>query len=387
MSRTRTIAFDTIAIFTGKALGLLMGILRLNFISRYLGVETFGILNFAAYLFALFAVIGDLGLPSILTRDISRSPADTRRLLGTGLAFKAVTLAAVTLCMAGVLLFSRFDTASAQAVLLTLVAFLFTSSSSIFLSALQAHQRMRLVSVAVLLNDGINSVAVVALLGFFPSIMTVLLIGACVAALNFVGLAIICRRLFGSYWPVFDRASVRYFFLQGYPLALSGLGIAVYLYIGSTILKYTRSDAETGQYTAALKLFSILTLLPASLTQVIYPILSGFYATQKEKLPKAFRDSLRVMALASIPIALGTIVLAARIIGFVYSGKDFSPAIPVLAILVGGVSVGHLNWVITSLLLSVNRQKITMIATLLVAIVAVIANMILVPSFGPRAVA
>jgi O-antigen/teichoic acid export membrane protein len=153
------------------------------------------------------------------------------------------------------------------------------------------------------------------------------------------------------------------------------------------VLKYTRGDAETGQYTAALKLFSILTLLPASLTQVIYPILSGFYAAQKEKLPKAFRDSLRVMALVSIPVALGTIVLAARIIGFVYAGKDFSPAIPVLAILVGGVSVGHLNWVITSLLLSVNRQKITMIATLLVAIVAVIANMVLVPSFGPQAVA
>jgi O-antigen/teichoic acid export membrane protein len=392
VSRTRTIAFDTIAIFTGKALGLILGIQRLKYIALYLGVETFGILNFAAYLLALFTVIADLGLPSLLTRDMSRSPSDTRRLLGAGLAFKFMTLIVVVLCIICVVIFSRFDEATTRAVLLTLVAFLFTNSSTVFLSAMQAHGKMKLVSVAVLLNDLLNSLGVVALIASFPSITTVLLIGIVVSVVNFTVLAVLCRRFFGYYWPTLDRATLVYLFRQGYPLAFSALGITVYLYIGSAVLKYTRGDADTGYYTAAHRLFSILTLLPASLTQVIYPILSGFYATERARLPGAFRDALRVMALVSVPLAAGTIVLASPIISLVYPGEHgqptpFAPSVPVLAILVGSVGLGHLNWVVTSLLLAVNKQKVTMIATLVVAVFAVVANFLVVPSHGPLAVA
>jgi len=392
MSRTRAIAFDTIAIFAGKAAGLVLGIKRLQFITIYLGRDSFGVLNFAAYLLALFTVLADLGLPSLLTRDISRSPADTRRFIGVGLAFKMLTLVSVAACILILLLFSGFDANTNYVVVLTLVAFLFTSSSTVFLSALQAHQKMKLVSIAVLLNDLLNSVGVVALIGSFPSMTTVLLIGIVVAIVNFIVLALLCRRFFGSYWPVFDKHTLVYFFKQGYPLAFSALGITLYLYIGTAVLKYTRGDSDTGIYTAAHRLFSILTLLPASLTQVIYPILSGLFVAEPARLPKAFRDSLRVMALVSIPLAVGTVVLAPSIIPLIYPGTNgqpsaFGASIPILAILVGGVSVGYLNWVITSLLTAVNRQKVTMISTLVVAVFAVAANVVLVPSRGPLAVA
>jgi O-antigen/teichoic acid export membrane protein len=392
MSRTRAIAFDTIAIFTGKAAGLVLGIKRLQYITIYLGLASFGVLNFAAYLLALFTVLADLGLPSLLTRDISRSPSDTRRLMGAGLAFKMVTLLAVTACIVCLLLFSRFDATTTHTVVLTLVAFLFTSSGTVFLSALQAHQKMKLVSVAVLLNDVLNSVGVVVLIGYFPSMTTVLVIGIGVAIVNFAVLAFLCRHFFGNYWPTFDRTTLIYLFQQGYPLALSALGITLYLYIGTTVLKYTRGDADTGIYTAAHRLFSILTLLPSSLMQVIYPILSGLYVSEPGRLPKAFRDALRVMALISIPLAAGTVVLAPGIIPIIYPGTNneptaFGPSVPVLAVLVGGVALGYLNWVITSLLLAVNRQKVTMVSTLVVAVFAVAANVLLVPTYGPMAVA
>ena len=387
MSRTRAIAVDTFAIFAGKAIGLLLGILRINYIATFLGIGPFGILGWAASLFSLLSVIGDFGLPSILTRDIARDYSATRRLLGAGLAFKMLTLACVTLIAIGILFSSNFDAPKTEALLLTLAAFLFTSSANVFVSSLQAHRRMKLVSVALLLNDALNSIAVLLLISSLPSLTTVLIISLCVAILNFVILGVLCRRLFGPFKPEFQRLQLLNFLREGYPLALSALGITINLYLGSYIMIYSCTDVQIGYYGAAYKLFSILILLPTSITQVIYPILSNFSTNEPAKLPKAFRDSLRVMALVSVPVAFGTVVLADEIIHLIFPPIEFAPAALILAILVGSVAFGHLNSVVGTLLVATGRQKASMVASLIIAALAILANVILVPVYGPLAVA
>jgi O-antigen/teichoic acid export membrane protein len=387
MSRTRAIAVDTLAILAGKMIGLVLGLLRLNYIAKFLGLGTLGILNWAAFLFSLLTVIGDFGLPSILTRNIAREYPATQRLLSAGLGFKILALVCVAICVAGILLFSGFDAPTAHAVLLTLGAFVFTSGANVLVSALQAHRKMKLVSIALLLNDALNSIAVLVLISSLPSITTVLVIGLVVAVLNFIFLGILCRRFFGPFRPAFDRALFAEFRRDGYPLALSALGISINLYLGSVVMKYACIDAEIGYYGVAYKLFSILILLPTSITQVIYPILSNFFTSNPLKLPKAFRDSLRVMALVSVPVAFGTVVLSDKIIQLVFPQPEFAPAGLILAILVGSVAFGHLNSVVVTLLVAANRQNAAMVASLTIAALAVAANAIFVPLYGPVAVA
>ena len=66
---------------------------------------------------------------------------------------------------------------------------------------------------------------------------------------------------------------------------------------------------------------------------------------------------------------------------------EFAPAALILAILVGSVAMGHLNSILFTLLLATNRQKASMIAALLIAACATVANFLLVPSYGSVAVA
>ena len=60
-SQTKKITLDTASLFFGKILGMLIGMVRLNYQARYLGVANFGILNFALYFCSLFQILFDLG--------------------------------------------------------------------------------------------------------------------------------------------------------------------------------------------------------------------------------------------------------------------------------------------------------------------------------------
>jgi len=70
-SQTKKIAFDTAALLSGKAIGLILGIVRLNYLTTYLGVEGFGILNFALYFSSLFQVLFDIGVAQTTIREIA----------------------------------------------------------------------------------------------------------------------------------------------------------------------------------------------------------------------------------------------------------------------------------------------------------------------------
>ena len=85
MAQSGKIAFHTMALFLGRAIGLLAAVVRLNFIASALGVESFGILSFASYFVALFATMADFGLQPILTREIARAPERAGSFVWNGL--------------------------------------------------------------------------------------------------------------------------------------------------------------------------------------------------------------------------------------------------------------------------------------------------------------
>jgi O-antigen/teichoic acid export membrane protein len=165
------------------------------------------------------------------------------------------------------------------------------------------------------------------------------------------------------------------------PIAVSSLGISTYTFIGPTILKYARGDVEVGIYSAGYKLISILTLIPATFTQVVYPIFSDFYVSAKDKLSKSLQDSLRVMMQISVPLAVGTILLAPRIIEILYPAS-FAEASTVLQLVIAGNALGYLAWILYAFLLAVNRQRYCMWNSIVVAIAAFAASFILIPRFG-----
>ncbi len=380
-SQTRKITLDTAALFFGRAVGLLLGMVRLNYLATYLGVANFGVLNFAAYFTALFQSLFDLGMAQLMTREISRNPSRSNELMGNVIVLKVSIVFVAALPVGLVTLLSGFDTVTNWAVLLTTVALAINGISMVFLSAFQAHRRMITVSIANIANDAIISGAIILMIPSFPSVIIALTLTVAVSLINLGILVGWYYRLIGRPKYGFDSASWKLMLKEGTPMAVSAFGISTYTFIGPTVLKYYSGEKAVGLYSAGFKLISILTLIPTAFIQIIFPVFSGFLTTAPHKLSKALQDSLRVMLEISIPLAVGTIILAPRIIAVFYP-PEFASAVPVLRFLIAGNSLGYLAWIVYAFLLALNRQKFCMWNSLGVAASALIASILVIPIFG-----
>jgi O-antigen/teichoic acid export membrane protein len=385
-SQTRKITLDTAALFFGRAVGLLLGIVRLNFLATYLGVANFGILNFAAYFASLFQSLFDLGLSQLLTRELSRDLSRSKDLLGTVAVLKVVMVFLASLVVGIAVVLSHFDRVTNRAILLTTVAVAINGIAMAFLSAFQAHRKMVLVSITNIVNDVILSAAIILLIPRFPAVNTALILAGIVSLANLVILLRVYTRTVGVPQFRVDVPAWRLLLKEGTPMAVSAFGISTYTFIGPTVLKYTRGEVEVGIYSAAYKLISILTLIPVAFTQVVYPIFSDFSANARHKLGKALQDSLRVMVEISVPLAVGTLILAPNIISLLYP-ESFFGSVPVLRLLIAGTALGYLAWILVSFLLAVEHQDYCMWNSLAVAALVLVANLIIAPRFGYLGVA
>jgi O-antigen/teichoic acid export membrane protein len=172
---------------------------------------------------------------------------------------------------------------------------------------------------------------------------------------------------------------------EGLPIAASALGIALYTYAGPTVLKYARPGAELGIFSAGYKVVTILTIIPAAFTQVLYPVFSEFFAQAREKLEKALADSLRVITLISMPLASGALVVGDDLFRLVFPA-DYAPGTLVMQVLLLGNTLGYMNWVLFSFLLSIDRQAFLMRLSLGAGVVAAGLSMLLVPWLGYRVI-
>jgi O-antigen/teichoic acid export membrane protein len=385
-TQTRKITLDTAALFTGRAVGLLLGVVRLNYLASYLGVERFGLFNFAAYFVLLFQSLFDLGIAQLLTREIARETTGGTLLLGRALALKVVIAVSAALVVFGAVAASGFDAATNEALALTTLAQVFSSLSMAFLSAFQAHRKMAFVAATNVANDLLLSGLVIGILPSSPSVRTVLLLTNLVAAANFAALWSVYRRTIGKPHLGVDLQVWRQLLREGFPMAASAFGISVYLYVGPTILRYVRPKEEIGLFSAGYKFISILTLIPAAISQVVYPIFSEFFTQAPRKLEKALQDALRIMLEISVPLAVGTVLLAPKIMSLVYP-PEYADGTIVLQVVIAGNAVGYLAWILTAFLLSIGRQKYCMVNSCTVAAAVTCASLLLIPRFGYTAAA
>ncbi|MBI4810025.1 MAG: oligosaccharide flippase family protein, partial [Ignavibacteriales bacterium] len=277
-TQTKKITLDSAAIFFGKVIGLLFGVLRLNYIASYLGVANFGILYFALNFCSLFQVLFDFGMSQLLTRNLARDLSKSRELVGKVLSLKilVVFIASVIVGVVGRIL--NFDRITNWAILLTTVVFAINGLSIVLLSAFQAQRKMTLVALSNILNDLLLSVFVILIIQYSPYIITVLILSIIVAFTNLLILYFVYKRTVGSPRFSIDRMLWKEFLSESAPIAVNSVGISLYTFIGPTVLKYTRGNVEVGIYNAGYKLISILTLIPMTFSQVVYPVFSDFFS-------------------------------------------------------------------------------------------------------------
>lgn len=154
--------------------------------------------------------------------------------------------------------------------------------------------------------------------------------------------------------------------------------------IDITVLGYIKSDREVGQYSMAVKLYTTVEKIISAVAYVLIPEISTLYVKKEfSRISKLLNDTLLIIMTLAVPFTVGLFMLSKEIL-VIICGYDYKPAALSLSILslamlvnlFGGSFFGNL------ILLPEAREMQFMMACAISSAFNFVTNMLIIPVLG-----
>ena len=132
---------------------------------------------------------------------------------------------------------------------------------------------------------------------------------------------------------------------------------------------------------AAYRLMEALIFFPAVYVTSIFPVFSTLYVSSQKPLKSAYEKSFKYLTILSLPIAVGITLLADQIILLIFKSA-YIPSILTLQILIWVLPFSFVNYMLGSLLTSMNRQITLLKITICSLAVTVVLNLVFIPMYS-----
>lgn len=308
-------------------------------IARGAGDAALGTYSLALAWSLTLAQFADLGMSTLLTRDLARTPEHTARYLNASLIAKTVLGSLLTVGLVLTAPALANGGAGTQALQFGAALIILSAWYTSFTAVFRAFGRMVPI---LLLNAGglVVQVGVTWLLILQGApIQALIALAVVIQAVQVAAAWVICARLIPATREK-TKNDWRYALQltrSGVPFAIAGILGSVELRANVFLLGALDGERAVGWYSAASRLNDGIRLAPNAFFGAILPALAALGAGQnQEQLRQFFRK--RELALIGFggAAALALSLLAPWLIPFLY-GSNFAPAIPVLIVLGWGL--------------------------------------------------
>lgn len=161
----------------------------------------------------------------------------------------------------------------------------------------------------------------------------------------------------------------------------------IYLNSDVTLLGVFCSDYSVGLYSVATKIYSIVKQVFNSIVITIIPRIAFCAANDEEEYYKITKNIFSFIILFSIPSSVGLFLLRKEIV-YLIAGEKYVQASTSLGILAFAIVFAVLaNISANGILVALGKEKMVVRATMVSALVNVIANFIMIPFFQERGAA
>ncbi|MBI2659765.1 flippase [Candidatus Woesearchaeota archaeon] len=381
MGTGRRIYKNTIYLGAAEIVSKLLQFVVMLYAARLLSKGDFGKFNFALSLSLIAIVFADLGINSFLIREISRD----RRLAGKyfmNAFFVKIALAFITyFLIAAALNALNYPMDTRQIVYIIWIFAILSTFTELFYSIFRAFEMMqydaflKIFRMALLTAAGLyvlfSGYGIVAFSYTFVLVELVVVLAAFLIAL----------KKFIAINPFFNFKFAKSMLKSALPFGLAFVFGSIYFYIGSVMLSKMRGNEEVAIYSAAYNLALALLFIPTVYTNAIYPVLSRYYKSSKEKLGILYEKSFKYLYIIGLPISVGSYFLAGRIMQFFY-GNEYASSAIALQIISWYMFIKFLNFLLGTTLSSIDRQDKRMLGQGLTAGFNVLLNFMLIPKIG-----
>lgn len=349
------------------------------FLPRYLGPVEYGRLFLAASVTDIFRIFVVYGSNYSVAKEVSRSRENTAQILVDAIGLRIVF---AVVSVAGMILFSQFVGYPGEVKVLFLiygVGLFWQAAGSPLYGCYQGHEMMQYTSAAAVAERVFDSIVGVAALLMGASAIVIAAIFLTGLLLNVLVLAGFARKIVSSL-PKINWGNALKQVQVGVPYLLYTVFSTVYYRINSLMLSKMAPEAVVGFYGGAYRLFESLNF-PYILTVAVYPVLSRLWGKEEQTHKRTTQKSLEVVIIAGIPISIGVIAFAQKIVQLFYGLSDYGPSILVLQVLTAGLLFLYIDMVLGTTLLASDRQKQLSVVSMLAIPVNVILNYFLIPYY------
>ncbi len=315
----RNLSLQTIS----EGIGLLCGLASAIVLSRHLDVAGFGAFNYAFAFLFLFLSLNDLGVNTIVVREISQAPDRAGVVIGAALALRlAIALAALAAAWITIWLWPMDPSLRIPLTLFALILPL--NALNVPAMIFQTAMRFDLAAVATIVLR-VSGLALILLAVAAGRGVTAVL-GALLAAeiIGLVTVYALARRLVRFRLHV-DAVLWRMLLRSAAPVGATLLLGALINRIDFMMLEQMTSLDAVGLYSAAYRVTNMVEKLPLLVMATLYPIMSQLALTDRVRLRVVYRKTVAHFALAALPIGL-LITLAAPHITALAFGEDYRAA-------------------------------------------------------------
>ncbi len=389
MTTVKSLAKNNLFLLSGQVVSLVLSFFYFVYMAGYLGVKNLGILNTALSLTVLIGLLGDLGLSSLMTREISRNQSLTPKYLGNILLIKVLLSVVTFAVVATVINILGYSEQTMKVIYIITLSTIATNFTQVFNSVFQAFEKFEFQSLGVILNSVLMTIGIIFSVYQKLDLIYFAFIYFIVNAIIFAYSCFICLRKFTFPDLKIDWIFWKQIILKSIPFWLNSVFVMIYFKVDMVMLSTMSGDTAVGLYSAAYRLIDALGFIPVILMSTMYPLFSKFHVSSRNSLEFAFKKSFKLLTIIAIPIGIGTTILAERIILFIYHNVQYSPSAAALQVLIWASVLSFINYTPATYFTSTNRQRTLMIFTCMGAILNIFLNFVLIPrlSYNGAAIA
>ncbi len=325
----------TTLLLLSRAAGYLLALGSSVALARALGVDRLGEYAYAMGLAALFGLLPNMGISTLLTRSIAQDA-------GTGAGMIRATLRAQALLAVGVpiLILAFAAVLPGQPVPLRYVGLAAAqlglgSMSWPYLAVVSGRGRYDRLAAAEMATGIVGTITLIGAAVVYGNVTAVL-----VAHVLGAGAALwIARSVAAPFLPTQEGHSIRAFHLirQGVPFGAIAAVQSLYTRLDVLLLGQLSSTAALGLYNVAYKPINLAVYFGGTMAGPLFPLMAQ---SRERGAPVAFSRAMRGLGVAAPAMALAVSGLANPLLRVLY-GMEFTPAAPILVVLAWSAAV---NW-------------------------------------------
>lgn len=359
----------------------IIGFVTFPYITRILGPENFGMVNYAMNTVDYFLLFSTLGITTIGTREIASVKRNQESL---NLVYSKIfglnlwcTLITIGIYISAIIFIPQFD---------EIKSLLYIGIAKILISVFAVDwfftgmENFRYITIRSLIIKVIYILLVFILINRPDDFMLYfeLTIGSIIvnSLINFV------------YASKFVRLRIKYlisttYFKQNLKLGMYVIMTSMYITFNVMYLGLVTNNLEVGYYSTAVKLYFIILSLFSAYTSVMMPRMTALIATDNyNKFQNYIQTSFRLVLFIAIPLIGVSMILSPQII-YVLSGTGYQNSVTPMRILMPALIFVWMSQVIVLQgLVPLKKDNILLRTSIIGAIAALILNFILTPKLG-----